>query len=41
MCLINIVAFGDKITSLVDACRAVDVVCLNFDKDFGFQHSLA
>ncbi|RMC04978.1 hypothetical protein DUI87_18158 [Hirundo rustica rustica] len=33
-CLINLISFYDQVTHLVDAGRAVDVVCLDFSKAF-------
>ena len=33
--LTNLITFYDKMTSLVDERRAVDIVCLDFSKAFG------
>lgn len=39
-CLTNHLAFCDKIASLVNECRAVNVACLDFSKGLSFHHWL-
>jgi len=41
LCLTNLIAFGDKVTSLADVGRTVDIAYLDFSKAFNMvSHSL-